>query len=80
MEELYVDLKAYGKNKKWMWFELFVRQPIALFSFMAITMNCFLSGNNVKRTWFMAIVVAVWITLAVMTMIRKKYSYPCWAE
>ncbi len=78
MEELYVDLKAYGKSKKWMWFELFARQPIALFSFMGITMNCFLSGNNVKRTWFMAIVVVVWITLAVMTIIRKKYSYSCW--
>ena len=39
MEDLYVDLKAYGKNKKWMWFELVARQPIALFSFMGITTN-----------------------------------------
>ena len=33
MEDFFTDLRIYGKNKKWMLFELFVRQPLSLCGF-----------------------------------------------
>lgn len=78
MEEFFTDLKAYGKNNKWMWFDLLVRQPLSLCGFLYIIVNGFLYGKNAIRTWAMVIVLIVWITLAVITLARQKYSYPCW--
>lgn len=78
MEDFFTDLRTYGKNKKWMLFELFVRQPLSLCGFVYIIVSGFLYGKNAIRTWFMVIVLIVWITLAVITLARRKYSYPCW--
>lgn len=78
MEELFVDLRAYEKDKKWMWFELFIRQPIGLRNLVYSIVSGFLLENHVMRTWFMVIILIVWVTLAAMTLARKKYSYPCW--
>ena len=78
MEELFVDLRAYEKDKKWMWFELFIRQPIGLRNLLYSIVSGFLLENHVMRTWLMVIILIVWVTLAAMTLARKKYSYPCW--
>ncbi|GFI05012.1 MAG: hypothetical protein HFI44_16110 [Lachnospiraceae bacterium] len=78
MAELFGDLRAYDKSKNWMWFELFICQPIGLYNCLAFTINSFLMKNYVMRTWVMLIISIVWVGLTVMTLARKGYSYRCW--
>lgn len=78
MEELFVDLQAYGKDKKWMWFELFIRQPMGLRNLVYFIVSVFLVGNHGVRTWGMVIILIVWVVLALMTLARKRYSYSSW--
>ncbi len=78
MEQLFKDLKAYEKGKRWMWFELFIRQPVSLCGLAYFLVSSLLAGDQAVRSWLMIIILSAWIVLAVMTLARNRYSYPSW--
>lgn len=81
IREFYRDLNSYSRNKKWMIFDFYVRQPLTLVSSI-IQLLGYMGEAFINRTdmFFLAdtfVLVLVDAVLLFGTLTRKQYSFLC---
>lgn len=81
ISEFYEDLNSYPRNRKWMIFDFYVRQPFGLAtsiiqSVLYLTMSL-IYRTDILLTTGALVVVLIEVGLFFGTLVRKKYSFSC---